>query len=362
MQESRELIDAVIAGRRPARTPIFDLLMNDAVIEYFADARLDGTDDAEVVYRAVGNTLDGSRCVAPPGREGATWTDEAGNTRITQRWTSWLQQPAFSTVEQWAAWMRQYVDRAEEGRDPSGRLGLTEADANSSRREVTAAEQRRLNDALGGTVHIHCQPSTTLNALIHYLGLDTLSYLWMDHRELVERWLRIYVRETINYIDVTAHPDLCPLAIIYSDVAYNHGPMFSRAMFRDMGFFDEVAELCNACHRRGMTVIFHSDGDIQTIMADLAATGIDGLNPIEAAAGMDVFDIHQKYPGLILVGGVDVTHLLRTESSDDIRRQTRRMIDEIGTDGRLLIGSSTEVGNDVPLDKYLTFHEEVVRN
>ena len=124
----------------------------------------------------------------------------------------------------------------------------------------------------------------------------------------MERWLRIYLRETINYIDVTAHPEHSPLAMIYSDVAYNHGPMFSRKMFQEMGFFDEVAAMCDACHRRGMKVIFHSDGNIRTLMADLVATGIDGLNPIEAAAGMDVFDVHREHPDLILVGGVDVTH------------------------------------------------------
>ena len=53
--------------------------------------------------------------------------------------------------------------------------------------------------------------------------------------------------------------------------------------------------------------------------------------------------------------------MLRTGSSEDIRKQTRKMIEEIGADGRLLIGSSTEIGNDVPLEKYLAFHEEVMK-
>jgi uroporphyrinogen decarboxylase len=91
------------------------------------------------------------------------------------------------------------------------------------------------------------------------------------------------------------------------------------------------------------------------------AAGIDGLNPLEKAAGMDVYAIRKRHPDLILVGGVDVTHLLREGSPDDIRKEVRRMIDELGSEGRLLIGSSTEVSNHVPLANYLAFRDEVMR-
>jgi hypothetical protein len=361
MYNSHDVIAAVLGGTRPPRTPLFDLLANDAVIEHFAGRGLDGTDDGSVVFQAVGCALDATRCVGPPRRKGETWLDEVGNTRVAHRWTQWVQKPAFSQLEPWTAWMDQYVRRAEAGDATLGRLALTEADAELPRRAAAAAGQRRFNEALGGTVYIHCTPSTTLNALVYYLGLDTLSYLWTDHRELVARWLDLYRRETLHYIDVTAHPAHGPLAMIYSDIAYNHGPMFSRKMLVEMGFFAEVAALCDACHRRGLKVIFHSDGDLRPLLPDLTATGIDGLNPLEAAAGMDVFEIHRCYPGLILAGGVDATHLLRAGTVAEIRRQTRRMIDEIGAEGRLLIGSSTEVGDDIPLDNYLAFHDEAMR-
>jgi uroporphyrinogen decarboxylase len=96
------------------------------------------------------------------------------------------------------------------------------------------------------------------------------------------------------------------------------------------------------------------------IMADLVAAGIDGLNPIEKAAGMDVFELRRLFPELILVGGVDVTHLLPYGSVADVRRETRRIIDNVGSEGRLLIGSSTELENNVPLENYLAFHDEVM--
>jgi len=75
---------------------------------------------------------------------------------------------------------------------------------------------------------------------------------------------------------------------------------------------------------------------------------------------MDVYEIRRRHPDLILVGGVDVTGLLRTGAPAEIRAETGRMIAEVGAGGRLLIGSSTEVGNDIPLENYLAFHDVVV--
>ena len=137
--------------------------------------------------------------------------------------------------------------------------------------------------------------------------------------------------------------------------------MFSRKMLEEMGFFYEVEKICAACHAQGLKVVFHSDGNIMDLISDLVDVGIDGLNPIEKAADMDLFAIRRKYPELTLVGGVDVTDLLRTASPTEIRHETKKIIAETGTEGHLLIGSSTEVGNDIPLENYLAFHKEVMQ-
>ncbi len=96
------------------------------------------------------------------------------------------------------------------------------------------------------------------------------------------------------------------------------------------------------------------------VIADLIAAGVDGLNPIEKAAGMDVFAVRKRWPELIIVGGLDVTHLLRSGTPEDVRRETRRIIGEVGAEGRLLIGSTTELEENVPLANYLAFHEAVM--
>jgi hypothetical protein len=71
--------------------------------------------------------------------------------------------------------------------------------------------------------------------------------------------------------------------------------------------------------------------------------GIVGQNPLEKAAGMDV------------------SRLMPFGTPAEIRAETRKTIREVGAEGGLLIGSSSEIGNDIPLANCLVFRDEAMR-
>jgi len=350
MKESAELVRQACAGIRPARTPIYDILANDAVISHFANHPLDGTDDFGNLCRGVGQGIDATRFLMTPAVVGSTTVDRFGNTHTYERWTNWVSHHARTDVDEWIAWLPGEIGRLE-----------SQPAVTAAERAAARTEQAGILARLNGSVHIACTPSTAVNEALfgYHCGLEALSYLWADAPELMLRWFRAIESAQQRYIQRTAHADQADLAVIYSDVAFKGRLMFSLDTFKAWGFFDDVARICDQCHQHGLKVIFHSDGYIMDILPGLVDAGIDGLNPIEKAAGMDIYDIRKQYPNLILAGGVDVTHLLPFGTPDEVRRETRRMINETGAEGRLLIGSSTEVGNDVPLANYLAFRDEV---
>ena len=351
MHDSKKLVAEACRGIRPARTPLFDLFRNTAVIEHFAGHPLDGSADWDTVMRATGNALDGFRSLDVPHTDGDTWTDEMGAVHVARRWTSWVQTRALTTEDEWKAWIEARVEQLE-----------TEPVPGPAERARVAAEQSSLNARMNGAVCIHCTPSTALNsALFGHGGLEMFAYLWADYPALVLRWMRALEHRTGMYIERTAHPENGELAMIYSDMAYKQRLMLGKPALLRLGVFDDVAGICARCHAKGMRVIFHSDGNIMDIVDDLVAAGIDGLNPLEKAAGMDLYALRRRHPQLILVGGVDVTHLLPFGTPEEVRRETRRIIESVGAEGRLLIGSSTELGDDVPLANYLALHDEAMR-
>ena len=90
----------------------------------------------------------------------------------------------------------------------------------------------------------------------------------------------------------------------------------------------------------------------------MVEAGIDALNPLEIQAGMDVGDIHRRYPQLLLVGGIDVSQLLPFGSPLEIRNTVERTIE--AAEGRIMIGSTTELHDAVPLENFLALREAVL--
>jgi uroporphyrinogen-III decarboxylase len=77
-------------------------------------------------------------------------------------------------------------------------------------------------------------------------------------------------------------------------------------------------------------------------MIDLAATGIEGLNPLETLAGMSIADVRTRFPRLAIAGGIDVSQLLTLGTPDEVRAVCRSAIDATGGRG-FLLGSTTEL-------------------
>ena len=74
-------------------------------------------------------------------------------------------------------------------------------------------------------------------------------------------------------------------------------------------------------------------------------------------AGMDAGEIHKRYPDLILCGTIDVSQLLPFGTPQEIADTVIRNIE--ATEGRIMVGSSTEINNEVPLENYLALHKTV---
>ena len=140
---------------------------------------------------------------------------------------------------------------------------------------------------------------------------------------------------------------------IYDDMAYNHGPMFSPASFEEV-FLPAYRRMIAAYKAAGATyVLLHSDGNIMPILDMLVDAGIDGLNPLEQRAGMDVAAIHARHPHLILTGGMCNTDTLVNGPVERIENEARELID-LGRNGGVVIGTHS-ISPEIPLEHFLAY-------
>jgi len=162
---------------------------------------------------------------------------------------------------------------------------------------------------------------------------------------------------------VTARHHAAPVVQCCIDVAYNTGLMVSPALLHEH-FFPRFRRVIEPLKHAGIKVIWHSDGDISSVLHEAIAIGIDGINPIDSGApGMDIAAIKQAYgQKLILVGNVGCNHVLRFGTPEEVRADVRRCISAASVGGgHLLQCGDGQIMPDCPLENVIAYMDEAHR-
>jgi uroporphyrinogen decarboxylase len=109
-------------------------------------------------------------------------------------------------------------------------------------------------------------------------------------------------------------------------------------------------------------VLFHSDGDVATLIDDFIEIGVDILNPIQTSAGtMSDLPALKKRAGrnIALCGGIDTHRILPFGTVEDVRDEVRRVMQILGPGGGCMIGAVHTVMNDVPPENVLAMVDAV---
>ena len=133
--------------------------------------------------------------------------------------------------------------------------------------------------------------------------------LWMG--EEPERMGAVINRIGAHYLEcakaeIDAGKGLLDGFVIWGDVAYKKSMLFSPNYWREY-FKPWVAAIAAYAHANGLPVIYHGCGNVKAIFQDYIDIGIDGYNPLEAKAGMDVLDLRRRHGhGIAFCGNSDV--------------------------------------------------------
>ena len=147
------------------------------------------------------------------------------------------------------------------------------------------------------------------------------------------------------------------VVVLGDDYADKNGPMMSPKHFAEF-ILPGLKRAVDSAHEAGAYVIKHTDGNIMPILDMIVDTGIDALNPIEPAAGMDIGYIKQNYGDRIaIVGNIDCGELLSTASTDEVRRVTRETIKIAAPGGGFCLSSSNSIHSSVKPENYLAMVE-----
>lgn len=207
--------------------------------------------------------------------------------------------------------------------------------------------------------------SRALSVCVH----DSFEYSWFLRGGMEEFFLDLHrnpdlVRKIIDIvvdynIGLVRHAAAVGANFVVSgdDYAYNSGLLISPDQFEEF-LLPGLRRLVEATHDSGMLFLKHTDGDITKLLPQLVDAGIDGLCPIEPAAGMDIGEVKSQYGDEIaVVGNIDVSELLPRGSPDQVRRAVRDCLQKAGPGGGHILSSSNTIHYDVKPRNYLAMIE-----
>lgn len=131
--------------------------------------------------------------------------------------------------------------------------------------------------------------------------------------------------------------------IIEDDIASTESTLISPAHF-DTFVAPYNKRVLDYAHKLGLKVVRHSDGNIWPILDRLIDMGYDGLNPLEAEAGMDLKKV-KDYCGdrICLTGNIDCGELLCNGSKEQVERAVIGAIEVAAPGGGYILCSSNSI-------------------
>jgi uroporphyrinogen decarboxylase len=261
------------------------------------------------------------------------------------RWTGWIEERPFREVDDLREWVK---------RDIANRQAWH---PDAAYREEWRRHFLHLQELVGDTVIVHTESGVGIDYAFHIAGLELFVYLCADDPGLVSEWLEAVFQSELRRTHCIADQELSPVVLTFGDIAYKGTTIFSPDFLR-REFFLRLKLLNDAWHEHGIKCLFHSDGYLMEVMPDLIEAGIDGLNPIERLAGMDLNELKSLYGDrLFFAGGIDVSQLMAYGTPDQVRQACREAIET--TAPGYFLGSTTELHNALPGANIIAMVESV---
>jgi uroporphyrinogen decarboxylase len=194
-------------------------------------------------------------------------------------------------------------------------------------------------------------------------GLDTWLFDLTENLEFVRALLSLVTDLMLAGVEaflneVGQHVDVLVMA---DDQATQHGPLMSPKLYRAL-VKPHHARLIAAMKRKsGAKIFFHSDGNVFPLIGDFIDIGVDLLNPVQVSAREmgDTAGLKRLFGDkLSFCGAIDTQHVLPFGTTDDVRREVRQRICDLGPGGGYIVAAVHCIQPDVPPENVYAMLDE----
>jgi uroporphyrinogen-III decarboxylase len=123
-------------------------------------------------------------------------------------------------------------------------------------------------------------------------------------------------------------------------------------------YLPRYKELFDMIHKRGGRTMIHTDGKIDELIPYYIEMGLDMLQALEPAAGVDIIELNEKFGDKISWNGnIDVSVLLWKGTPSEVRAQSEKIVRAVAPSNNIAFGPCTDIMAWHPVDNIETMYE-----
>lgn len=183
------------------------------------------------------------------------------------------------------------------------------------------------------------------------LGYEQFLVDCLQRPDLVRAIVDKTVEHSIRVVQIAAELG-AEVVMTGDDIADKRSTLISPRVWENL-FLPAFRRFVAGIHDAGLMYWKHSDGNLMKVMDGIVEAGIDGIDPVDPLAGMDLATFKQRWGSRVAIkGNVDCAYLLVTGSEEQVVKRVRECIRIAGPGGGYALSSSNTIHSGVRPELY----------
>lgn len=197
-------------------------------------------------------------------------------------------------------------------------------------------------------------------ALFEGMTIGRVAYYMRKNPKLIHFMMSEYLKCNLELVKRLAEVGV-DVIFYYDDLGMKERSIFSLKHFREF-ILPYYTKLYQECKKRSMFIVQHSCGYIDDLLPDMVRAGLDCIEALEPAAGVNLENLKTLLGDEIaFMGGMDSSRVLNFGKPDQIEEEVKRCILAAGEGGGYFAGPSHNILNS-PWNNVLVFREALMKH